>query len=220
MGRNTGGREPEPEQEKLRILLLGASSEGDLRVAREQKRIRTAVEIASHRDSIEFDARPAATADDLLDGITGFRPHVLHFSGHGGEHGLTFEIERDEHHYGARVTVEAFGLALEATDAPPQLILLNSCRSAALLDTLLGALTDQAVPFAIGMNDKIGDGCAIDYAARFYASIANGRSVDASHAAGRAALSFAGLGRADLPTLQCAEGADPKSAVLVRPPAV
>lgn len=33
---------PAPKPEKLRVLLLGASSEGDLRVGREQKRIRAA----------------------------------------------------------------------------------------------------------------------------------------------------------------------------------
>ena len=38
-----------PKPEKLRVLILGASAEGDLRVGREQKRIRTAVESALHR---------------------------------------------------------------------------------------------------------------------------------------------------------------------------
>ncbi|MFU8947895.1 hypothetical protein ACLRGF_14315 [Mycetocola zhadangensis] len=37
---------PIPKPEKLRVLILGASSEGDLRVGREQKRIRAAVESA------------------------------------------------------------------------------------------------------------------------------------------------------------------------------
>ena len=73
---------PAPKPEKLRVLMLGASAEGDLRVGREQKRIRAAVESALHRDQIELDVRPAATTADLLDGITKFRPHVVHFSGH------------------------------------------------------------------------------------------------------------------------------------------
>ncbi|MFJ6003400.1 hypothetical protein [Arthrobacter sp. NPDC092385] len=60
---------PEPKPEKLRVLILGASSEGDLRVGREQKRIRAAVQSALHRDLIELDVRPAATTKDLLDGI-------------------------------------------------------------------------------------------------------------------------------------------------------
>lgn len=76
---------PAPEPEKLRVLILGASAEGDLRVGREQKRIRAAVESALHRDQIELDTRPAATTSDLLDGLTKFRPHVVHFSGHSND---------------------------------------------------------------------------------------------------------------------------------------
>lgn len=49
----------EPKPEKLRILLLDASAEGDLRVGREQARIRKAVEAALHRDYVDIDARPA-----------------------------------------------------------------------------------------------------------------------------------------------------------------
>ena len=33
----------------------------------------------------QVDVRPAATAADLLDGITRFRPHVVHFSGHSND---------------------------------------------------------------------------------------------------------------------------------------
>lgn len=65
-------REPRPE--RLRILMLASSADGDLRVSREQKRIREAVERARHGDHVEFDFRPSATTTDLLDGITGFGP--------------------------------------------------------------------------------------------------------------------------------------------------
>lgn len=84
---------PAPKPEKLRVLMLGASSEGDLRVGREQKRIRAAVESALHRDQIELDARVAATTHDLLDGLSRFRPHVVHFSGHSNEDLILFEDE-------------------------------------------------------------------------------------------------------------------------------
>src|SRR5699024_956973 len=121
---------PAPRPEKLRVLMLGASSEGDLRVGREQKRIRAAVESALHRDQIELDVRPAATTADLLDGITKFRPHVVHFSGHSNEDLIVFEREQDEPHEGVIVTAKAFARAISATDDPPLLVLLNSCRSA------------------------------------------------------------------------------------------
>ena len=128
---------PAPKPEKLRVLMLGASSEGDLRVGREQKRIRAAVESALHRDQIELDVRPAATTADLLDGITKFRPHVVHFSGHSNDDLIVFEDETDEPHEGVIVTAQAFARAIRATDDPPLLVLLNSCRSAAQIDDLV-----------------------------------------------------------------------------------
>lgn len=204
---------PAPKPEKLRVLILGASAEGDLRVAREQKRIRVAVESALHRDQIELDARPAATTADLLDGITKFRPHVVHFSGHSDDDLIVFEDETDEPHRGVIVTAQAFARAISATDDPPLLVLLNSCRSAAQID----ALVAQVVPFAIGMADSIDDADAINYAAQFYAAVANGQSIKSAHLSGQAALELAGLDSAELPTLAWAPDVDPSATVLVEP---
>ncbi|MFE0677011.1 hypothetical protein [Streptomyces sp. NPDC058867] len=202
-----------PKPEKLRVLMLGASSEGDLRVNREQARIRRAVEQALHRDLVALDVRPAATTDDLLDGLSQFRPHVVHFSGHSSTDLIVFEQDVDEPHEGAVVTARAFASAIKATDDPPLLVLLNSCHSAAQIENLI-----QTVPFAIGMADEIGDGDAITYAARFYASVANGHSVQAAHDLGRAAVELAGLPDHELPTLACAPDVDPKVTLLVKPP--
>ncbi len=202
-----------PKLETLRVLLLGASSEGDLRVGREQKRIRAAVESALHRDRIVLDVRPAATAQDLLDGITKFRPHVVHFSGHSNEELIVFEDERDEPHAGAIVTARAFAAAIGATDDPPLLVLLNSCKSAGQIE----ALVQGVVPFAIGMADEIDDGDAISYAAQFYAAVANGQSIHSAHLSGQAALQLAGLNGSDLPTLAWSEDVDPATTWLVRP---
>lgn len=202
-----------PRPEKLRVLLLGASSLGDLRVGREQARIRAAVMASLHRDLVELDARPAATASDLLDGITRFRPHVVHFSGHSDDDLIELEADRDEPHPGVIVSAGAFAAAVRATDDPPLLVLLNSCNSARQID----ALVESVAPFAIGMADEIDDGDAITYAAQFYAAVANGQSIQSAHASGQAALQLAGLQGADLPTLAWAPDVDPATAVLVQP---
>ncbi len=206
-----GRRLPDPRPEKLRILMLGASADGGLRVGREQKRIRAAIETALHRDYVELDVRPAATTEDLLDGIAKFRPHVIHFSGHSNEDSIEFEDEVDEPHVGVIVSARAFANAVRATDQAPILIMLNSCLSSGQLDRLVA----DVVPFAIGMTDEIEDGDAIAYAARFYANVANGQSIHAAHAAGRAALELGGLEGADLPTLAWVDDVDPTTAVLV-----
>lgn len=202
-----------PKPEKLRVLLLGAGPAGDLRIGREQKRIRTAVESALHRDLVELDARPAATTADLLDGIARFRPHIVHFSGHSDEDLIVFEEERDEPHNGVVVTAHAFASAVAATDDPPLLVLLNSCNSASQIQDLV----ETVVPFAIGMTDEIEDGDAIAYAAQFYAAVANGQSIRSAHLAAQAALELAGLSGAELPTLAWAADVDPRATILVKP---
>ncbi|ALG86430.1 CHAT domain-containing protein [Gordonia phthalatica] len=206
---------PDPKPEKLRVLMLGASSEGDLRIGREQKRISAAVRAALHRDQIALEARPAATAADLLDGITGFRPHILHFSGHSDHDLIVLEDEVDAHHEGAVVSAQAFARAIQATDDPPVLVVLNSCNSASQIDELVC----QGIPFAIGMADSIDDGDAIVYAAALYSAIANGQSIKSSHLSGQAALALAGLEGADLPILASVSDVDPGAAVLVSPTA-
>ncbi|MFE7811211.1 hypothetical protein ACFU5P_04355 [Streptomyces sp. NPDC057433] len=204
-------REPKPE--KLRVLMPGAASEGDLRVSREQAPIRTTVERALHRDLVELDVRPAATTDRPLDGLTRFRPHVVHFSGHSDTGPIVFEHDLDELHEGAVVTDRAFASAVKATDDPSPPVLLDSCHSAARIKNLV-----ETVPSAIGMADEVGDGGAITYAARFYAAVADGQSVRAAHDLGRAAVELAGLPDHELPTLECPPDVDPSTTFPVKPP--
>jgi len=91
----------EPKKEKLRILFLGATSEGDLRVDREIKRIEAAVKVSTNRDLVEILPKMAATKSDLLDGLTAFSPHVVHFSGHSNEELLTLDQDVDVQNPGA-----------------------------------------------------------------------------------------------------------------------
>lgn len=128
---------------------------------------------------------------------------------------IVFEDEIDELHGGVIVTARAFANAIRATDDPPLLVLLNSCNSAAQIDDLV----NEVVPFAIGMADSIDDGDAINYAAQFYAAVANGQSIRSAHLSGQAALELAGLDGAELPTLACAKDADPAATILVKPAA-
>ncbi|AXK33483.1 hypothetical protein DVA86_13305 [Streptomyces armeniacus] len=202
-----------PRPEKLRILLLGASSEGDLRVGREQQRIRAAVQAATHRDLVELEVHPAATTAVFLDALPRFRPHVVHFSGHSAENLIAFEKDEDDFHESAIVNADAFARAIAAVDDKPLLVLLNSCDSAAQAMKLI-----DTVPFAIGMSDTIDDGDAVNYAARFYATVAEGQSVQAAHLFSQAAMEMNGLSGHDLPTLNCAPNVDPAVAKLVTPP--
>ncbi|MGW3424101.1 SAV_2336 N-terminal domain-related protein [Streptomyces phaeochromogenes] len=199
-----------PNPEKLRVLLLGATSDGDLRISREQQRIRAAVQSATHRDLIELEAHPAPTTDMLLDALSRFRPHVVHLSSHS-----TNEQSVDLFHGHAIASADALAQAIAAVDDKPLIVLLNSSLSEIQITQLVAA-----VPFVIAMPASIGDVDAITYAARFYAAIADGRSVHAAHRLSRVAVEMNGLANHDLPTLSYAADIDPRATKLVTPPPV
>lgn len=204
-------RRPKPEQ--LRILYLTASSEGDLRVDEEMRRVKAAVRASTHRDLVQIEHMPAATTSDLLDGLSRFKPHVVHFSGHASEAVLVFDTGDDGHGHGKVLDGSAFAMALGAVDAPPQLVVLNACSSQGHFASLL-----KEVPLAIGMTDSVGDGDAMAFAARFYSAIAEGQSVLAAFNLARIQMLFGGLADADLPALAHAPGIEPSQVVLVEPP--
>ena len=146
----------------------------------------------------------AATKSDLLDGLTAFSPHVVHFSGHSNEKLLMLDQDVDEQNCGAPVTADLFARAIAAVDEPPLLVVLNSCKSARQLD----ALTKLVVPFAIGMSDSVDDADTITFATRFYSAVADGQSISGAFNVGKVQMELDGLPDYDLPTLVNAH-ADP-----------
>jgi DNA-directed RNA polymerase subunit F len=193
-----------PRREQLRILYATVAPRGDLRVDEEIRRVKAAVRISTNRDQVDICHLPAATAGDLLDGLTSFRPHVVHFSGHADESSLVFGNGRIVRGAGHVITARAFKSAVEAPDEPPLLVVLNACRSAAHLKGLLGR-----VPLAVGMSENVGDVDAIVFATRFYRTLAEGQSVSAAVATARAEMEMNGLPHCDLPTLEVLDGLDP-----------
>ena len=202
-----------PRQEQLRILYATATPHGDLRVDEEIRRVRAAVKASTHRDQVAIEHLPAVTAGDLLDGLTSFRPHVVHFSGHANENVLVFDDGSVAHGDGHSVTARALKSAVEAPDEPPTLVVLNACKSARQLESLLGK-----VALAVGMSESIGDVDALTFATRFYRTLAEGQSVSAALATARADMEMNGLPDHDLPTLAALDGVDPTTVRLVIAP--
>lgn len=164
-----------PEPEKLRVLYLTANPGMDLRTDTEVRQVQQALRGAKFRDLVTVEQRPAATFQDLLDGLNDVQPHIIHFSGHGG--GETVVMDNGDLEGGADHSV-SFSLlvkALDATDYPPTLLVLNAC------DTLEGAeIILPAVPVVIAMSDNVLDLAAILFAQQFYAALASGQSVGSS----------------------------------------
>jgi CHAT domain-containing protein len=206
--------EREPEPEKLRVLYLTSSPElGDpLRVDAEVNNVLKALRGAKHRDLIELFHRPAATPQDLVDGINDIRPHVIHFSGHGGSGGLVFDNASLDAPVSQAVDFASIAGLLRATNFPPTLAVLNACQTDVGVEPLL-----EAVPVVIAMSDSVGDMSAGLFATHFYAAIGGAQSIGHAVAQARTMVSIALPGEPDLVELRAAPDVDVDALVLVRP---
>lgn len=205
-------REPEPE--RLRVLYLTSSpGEGDaLRVDAEVNNVLQALRGAKHRDLIELSHRPAARPQDLLDGINDIRPHVIHFSGHGGPKGLLFDNASLSSPEGQEVGYGPLSRLIGATVQPPTLVVLNACETAAGAAPLL-----DIVPVVIAMAASVGDMSAGLFATHFYAAIAAAQSVGHAADQARAMVSIALPHEPDLVEVSAAGDVDVYALQLVQP---
>lgn len=204
-----------PKPERLRVLYLVANPEMDLRVDAEVRQVRAAVRRATHRDLVDIDHRPAATPEDLIEGINEMRPHVVHFAGHGGGAAVTFDDGQLDHPQGRVVAFELLGRVLDATDTPPMLLVLNACDTVDGADALL-----NVVPVVIAMSSSIDDSAAGVFAAHFYSAIANAQSIAAALKQAKVGVDLAGLGEGWMPNAAVRDGVDLSGLILVRPPLV
>lgn len=205
-------REPEPE--KLRVLYLTASpavpGATPLRVDAEVNNVLRVLRAAKYRDLVDLQHRPAATVEDLQNGLNDHRPHVVHFSGHAGG-GLLFDnaslISAGEQLVGYK----AVARLLAATDHPPSLVVLNACETLEGAEEML-----EAAPTVIAMSDTVGDASAAVFATQFYAAIAAAQPIGAAVDQARAMIAIALPDEPDLITVCAAKDVDPQEIRLIK----
>ena len=193
----------------LDVLYLTANPHQDLRVELEVRQVQQEVRGSKLRDNIDVHYRPAADLDSLIQGLNDVAPAIIHFSGHGNESGVGTDDAKSAHPAGNLVSFELLAKAIAATDTPPQIIVLNSCKSAGAKKSFF-----PPAKAIVAMGDSIGDLAAIAFAAKFYAAIAAGQSLHSAFAQGRVAVEAASIDEADTPELLLAQNVNPKKIIL------
>jgi hypothetical protein len=179
----------------LRILLLagGLDIDGSLGIQDEMKTIQQA--LLPFGRSIEVVQLCTPTRKELADTVSDFRPHVLHFAGHGsattsGEPGLNFEVPPPQGSWlwtGNRILPD-----LHEWGCVPRFVFLNACRTVggeAGSRTAQRSFMEAGSSGAIAMQADMPGDLAGVFAATFYQKLVDGLTVsEASRMARRAIL--------------------------------
>lgn len=201
------------KKKRLNVLYLTANpiKKHSLRVDAEVSQVQSEVRGSLYRNNISIEYRPAANLKSLIDGLNDLRPRIVHFSGHGYNGGIAVDSGKVKvvRRPVKTVTFELLAKALAATDEPPEIIVLNSCKSAGARKAFL-----PPAKIIVVMRDSISDQAAAAFATQFYAGIAAGQSVQSAFAQGKVAVETVSLSEANTPDLLVGPGVNPAKLVL------
>ncbi len=187
---------PQNEPEELRILMLTANpfETAELQLREEHSHIQQRINNArNHRFKLDFHL--GVTPSEFQDKIDDFKPHYLHFSGHGEEKrtlatgNTTRAVGRagtrpatpittsgiilmDENRRGSQfVSTEVLGLMFKFIARDPSIPLHTVIFNACFSENQATAIAEH-VEYVIGTSSSIGDEAAVNFASGFYNGLA------------------------------------------------
>ncbi|MDG4765887.1 CHAT domain-containing protein [Solwaraspora sp. WMMD406] len=209
---------------KARIVVFAANPLTSDRLALDEeiREIVAALRATTRRDAFELVPCLAARANDLLQYLNQYTPHIVHFSAHGSQTGEivlvadgTFTQSREitpasgyptlyragEH----AVSAAALGELFRVMKDNVQVVVLNACYSV----TQAKAISEH-IDYVVGMRRSIRDDAATVFAAAFYSALGENRAIVDAFDQGRVALLVNGIPEQDVPELLVRPGASPK----------
>lgn len=158
--------------EKIRILFLSSNpwTTSRILVDEEAREIFEKIHEGPYRERFELHKHTAIKPIDLQRLLLMYRPHIVHFSGHGSKgHKLILAGTG-----GRGKTVDQQGLAnvFSLYRNHVRLVLLNACFTRAQARSI-----SEVVNYSIGTGRGIGDKVGVAFAGAFYRALGFGRSV-------------------------------------------
>jgi len=202
----SGSKSNEGEQQKsvelsgragqIRILFLAANPKGtsQLHLAEEIRGIEAALRMSDYRDNFDVRQRWSVRVSDLQDDLYRYKPHIVHFSGHGKQSSeILLEDEMGfRHPVSSRALSSLFALFKDNV----RCVVLNACYS-----EQQGQAIAESIDCVVGMSQAIGDPAAISFATAFYGALGYGESVQRAFDAGCVRIDLENLNEQDTPKL-------------------
>lgn len=156
----------------IQILFLAANpiDTDQLRLGEEMRSIDQAIRRGDLRDKFNLEQQWAVRVTDLQEYLMRYKPHIVHFSGHGSE--ASEIILEDNYGRSHPVSVRALSGLFRVLKDNIRCVVLNACYSERQAQAIA-----QHIECVVGMSKAIGDSAAINFAASFYQALAFGRNV-------------------------------------------
>ena len=176
----------EAQVKKILLLTANPKGTGKLRLDEEARDIKEGLRRAQERDWFEIRSEWAVRPRDIRRAILDFKPHIVHFSGHGAaDAGLAFENDSGQIHF---VPSDALAGLFKLFANHVECVLLNACYSEVQANAIA-----QHIDFVVGMNTEIGDRAAIEFSVGFYDAIGAGCIISNAYEFGCNAIQLAGI---------------------------
>lgn len=190
--------------EKIKILFLASNPKDihQVKLDKELSAIDAKIQLGTHRDSFDLRSQWAVTPDALQEALLRFRPHIVHFSGHGSdkEEIVLQDAARKSKPVGKQALTDLFRILKDNV----RVVVLNSCFSRAQAEAI-----SQTIDFTVGTSKAVKDSAAIGFAAAFYRALAFGRTVREAFRLATNQLQLSSIEGSDILHFFVRPGADP-----------
>lgn len=189
--------------ERLRILVLTANPSNTPRakLETEHRLLRNRMRDNSEAGTCEILTEWATRLTDVQEALKTYRPHVLHFAGHGSDGRICLE---DDEGLCRPVSNGEMSLLLNSSKEHLRLVTLNACSSVTQLEKI-----GPPVDYIVGTSSPVEDDAAVRFTAHFYEAVALGGTVrEAFHKAQGKLAADGGQAQADLYRLLARPGVD------------
>lgn len=195
---------------KIKILFFAANpiKTSRLQLDEEVRLITEKVRASQYRDSIEFITSWAVRSDDIIQELNIYKPHIVHFSGHGSKSGEIQVAGSDG--LAESISIRALNAIFSTLNDNVRLVVFNICHS----HIQAQALT-KVIDCTIGMNDAMFDKASCLFAASLYRAIGFERPVQDAFDQGIASLLAEGVPGDDTPVLFTKQGINATQVLLL-----
>lgn len=171
--------------EKIRILFLSANPWNTSRILvdEEAREVFRRLHEGPYRNRFQLLNYPATRPSDIQRLLLGFRPHIVHFSGHGSkQHRIVLGGPNGG---GKMVDQQGLTNVFALYNSHVRLVLLNACFTEAHARSI-----SKVVNYSIGTSRAIGDKVGVAFAGAFYRALGFGCSIRHAFESAKAELAL------------------------------